>query len=538
LARSLDPGLFQGARLYTGSSGGLDAPIAGSLSLQTPRRGFSSALSIDSLGAVDFRTRNAAAKQSLSFSSQTTTGTFKYLDTQGTPFNRRDDVWSIRRNNDGARAGMLWRQALTQRIKVQFLATHLSGGVAGSIDRPLLAVRESEALQLVHLNWGLGQPNNRHWFDFSLFRRQHRLEDQDAEFSGLAGLEPRSSQERALLQWRYKAQKSNYGFEWRSRVFADQIQRQPNPRLSVAAGQRGLMRVGASLRGGQRTGLHGLAWLSGGQVTDHLQALVDQLPEALKNSAQRSPEPDWAPGLSLAYASLLRLRFIAGLRRPSVLELIGQHGGLRGNPTLRAERSWNLDLRSRWVRSIIALQFDAYARKIDELIDWSATSFGRAMPVNRAEVEIIGAQLKARLILGAFRLQSAYRYQDEWAKDSSQAPQAKRLSGSAKHRLDLRALYRKQKWRWGLGFQAQSQRFLDAANLRALDSAPELHLLLAWQPQKSLTIRLQLFNATHPETADLTLWPGGYTRPVAHQDRWGQALPGRRLELGIQLMEL
>ena len=535
--RSLDPGLFQGARLYAASSAGLDAPIAGGLALKSPTRGFFSELKIDTLGALGLRVRKATSKQGISFSSQINPGVFRYLDTQGTAFNGQDDTWARRKNNDAARAGLLWHQRLSHGLQLRVLAAHLSGGVSGSADRPLLAVREREALQLMHFDWRLGSKKNRHWVDLSLMNRHHRLADPQAEFSGLAGLQPASEQGRVVLQWRFKNQQTNHGFETRARLFADRINRRPNATTSSATGQRFLARIGASIRRGDRSNFHGLAWISAGQVNDQLQPLIDQLPEALKNAAQTSIKPDWAPGLSLAYASLIRLRLIGGLRRPSVLERVGQHGGLRGNPALRSEQSWSADARWRWPRPSSLIQVDLYARKSTDLIDWSATSFGRAMPVNRARVEIAGAQLKGRLLIARIELKGAYRWQGEWAKDSVQDQRPKRLSGSAEHRLSFVASHRLRSWRWGFGLLAQSQRFLDAANLRALSHTPELQFLVARQFFKGLELRAQLFNASDQKHAHLTLLPGNHTSLVARQDRWGQVLPGRRLELSLRMTE-
>ncbi len=533
--RSLDPGLFQGARLYTASSEGVDAPIAGGLSLTSPTRGFAAALTTDSHQAFGFRFRHATAKQALSFSSQNNPGAFRHLNTQGTLYNEQDDTWSVRRNNDAGRAGLLWRQRLANGLQLHALVTHLSGGVSGRADRPLLAVREREAIQLMHLNWRLPSKAHKQWVDVSVMTRQHRLRDPRAELTGLAGLQPQSEQARLTLKWRYKLTRHWGGIEGRARLLGDQIQRRPNPTTTTAKGQRIGGRIATSLRLGTRQRWHGLAWLSLGQHVDDLEALIAQLPESLQNTTPSNNALDWAPGLSLAYGANLRLRLLAGLRQPSILERVGQHGGLRGNPALRPEQSWTLDARVRRVRQNSHFQVDLYQRQSTNLIDWSATSFGRAMPVNRAIVDLLGAQVTAGFKQRSWHFQGAYRWQGEWAKDSAQAMQNRRLAGSAEHRGNLSSFYQRDDWRLGVGVSIQSRRFLDVANLRAINTPPELNIILARTIAKAVTYRVQLMNVLDHTTADLELLPNNHQTVVARQDRWGQVLPGRRLEFSLQL---
>ncbi len=535
--RSLDPGLFQAARLYDASSEGLDAPIAGGLSLSSPTRGFSAAVNTDSLQGFGVRLRHATAKRSLSFSSQNHPGDFTYLNTRGTNYNTSDDGWDRRRNNDAARAGLLWRQRLTQRLQLHLVATHLNGGISGSADRPLLAVREREALQLMHLRWRLTTAPHRQWLDASLMTRQTRLTDPGAELTGLDGLEPISEQARLTLQWRYKKLSNWGGFEGRGRLLLDQIQRRPNPLHAAAQGERFGGRIGASIRLGASTRWHGLAWVSAGQRIDALDDLIAQLPEALQNTTTSNNAPDWAPGLSLAFASKIRLRLLAGLRQPSMLERVGQHGGLRGNPTLKPEQGWTVDGRLRHDMSAVQLQLDLYHRQSTDLIDWSATSFGRAMPINRALVDLTGAQFMARFKRASWSLQGAYRWQGEWAKDSADDRESKRLAGSAEHRGRVIAWYRRHTWRFGAGLMMQSQRFLDAANSRAIRARPEVNLILAHRATKAIDLRLQLMNALDHQTVALHLLPNNHSAVVARQDRWGQVLPGRRLELSLQVKD-
>ena len=159
--------------------------------------------------------------------------------------------------------------------------------------------------------------------------------------------------------------------------------------------------------------------------------------------------------MSLSITPSARLRLIAGHRPPTLLERVGQHGGLRGNPALRPERSWTLD--GRMIRRIATLELrgSSYARRSVDLIDWNATSFGRHAPINRALVTIAGVNVSARWRTQEIDTRLAYRWQGEWALtacsiSSLSACQAAQSTSGAGPVLDPKA------WRVGVGLDAKA----------------------------------------------------------------------------------
>lgn len=533
--RSIDPHLLGGLTAFSSSGASLDAPIAGEMALRTAQKGHRLALKWDQFNQRSAHLSSRYGGRSLSLAIHQTPGIFRYLDPRGTTRDASDDQWVKRSNNDARRAGVLWRESFGKGFVARFLITSLAGGVPGTGSRALRRVREEERLQLAHVSWQA--PRGAYRVDLSALQRAQKLDDPTGEFSGLLGLQPRSVGQRVYLSARQKKRGGTIAYEWTGRGFIDRLNRRPGPTLDPASGYRIQGQAGATIQLWLHPKWRVDSWVMLGQSHESSQDLIDQLPESLQNQTVSPSMSIWSPGLSLDYRQRMRLRLIAGRRAPTLLERIGQHGGLRGNPELKAERSWTLDFKLKNETKNWRFVADSYVRQSTDLIDWTSTSFGRAMPINRARVQIAGLHLKNQLMLKQLLVSAAYRWQGEWAQDSDLDTQYKRLSGSPEHRLRVITQWQTKPWKAGLNLEFKSARFLDAANLRRIESSPEVNVLIERRWAQGWSIKTQLFNVTNIEQSRLAMLPGNMVVDVPRQDRWGHPLPGRRLQFGISYQE-
>jgi hypothetical protein len=530
--RSLDPRLFGAASLFVAGSSGIEAPMGGELALKSrggPR--FLAQIGIRSFGGVSMLMKNRNAKSSIAFSSQNTDGDFGYFDHRGTHFISSDDRWIKRRNNDSAQAGLRLQRRLTKNLNLSLLVSDLRGGIAGTGNRPMMAVREQESLRMLHAQWATFK-KIRQRIDFSILQGHNRLDDPLGEFSGLLGLQPKTRKNRGLIQWYILKNAQNYGFELKARLIAQRLTRHAGPLSQSTHGDRLLARLGASCRIGKKGPLYGVIWASAGLARDKLQDLVDALPERLQNEGLVDAPLSFSPALSLHYHHS-RLRLIAAERAPSVIERVGQHGGLRGNPSLRPERSLTLDFKQVLKAGKNRITMSFFAKNSQNLIDWTATSFGRALPVNRAKVQLLGSSFYGKYSKGPMALSAWYRWQREWVNDGFL--QSARLAASPEHSGVVNLSIKYKKWALVQQLSARSAIYLDAANLRQLSSKPELNIVAYYQIKKALKLVLGVYNLLDEQQANLSL--SGNPKPVLVpiQDRWGQALPGRSFRLALEL---
>lgn len=530
--RSLDPRLFGSASLFVAGSSGIEAPIGGELALKGaagPR--FTAQIGLRSFGGISLLMKNRNAKGEIAFSNRNTKGNFPYFDHRGTHFIGSDDRWIKRRNNDSAQAGLRLQRRLAKNLKLSLLLSDLRGGIAGTGNRPLVAVREQESLRMLHAQWSPSK-ELRQRIDISILQRYNRLDDPLGEFSGLLGLQPKTRQDQSLIQWKGIKKSLDYGFELKARLIAQRLTRQAGPSAQIMHGDRLLMRLGGSYRIGRKRQFHGIIWASAGRAHDRLQALVDALPERLQNEGLVDAPLSLSPALSLHYHGS-RVRLIAAERAPSVLERVGQHGGLRGNPSLRPERSLSLDFKQTINADKNRLSMSFFARNSQDLIDWTATSFGRAMPINRAHVQLLGSSLHGQYSKGPLALTAWYRWQREWVNDGFL--QNARLAASPEHSGSINLSLKHEKWALVQQLSARSSIYLDAANLRQLTSKPELNIVVYYQILGALRLIFSVHNLLNEQQANLSLFANPKPVLVPIQDRWGQALPGRSFRLAIEV---
>ena len=533
--RSLDPHLFGRLTAFASTGSGLDAPIGGELALKSLKRNHQLKVTIDNHFEQGMHVSTRSAKRSLSLSTHQTTGRFPYFDDRGTRWITNDDRWVYRSNNDARRTGFLWREQFSPQIVGRIMVSTINGGIPGTGSRPLRSVREREDLQLTHVSWQSSNGVNR--LDLSLLQRQQELDDPKAEFSGLFGLQPRSLGRRLFAGWRRKVFNAKYAYEIQTRGLIDGLSRRPGPTLSAATGYRFKGQMGATLSAKINPRWTVESWAMVGQVYDETTQLIEQLPEALRPTDTQPINWIWAPGLSLNHSQRFRLRIISGQRAPSLFERVGQHGGLKGNPELKAERSWTID--SHYIHRVRnrRLQLHIFTRQSTDLIDWTATSFGRAMPINRARAHIAGLRLSGSFRHAPFQSRIDYRWQGEWVQDSVLDQQYKRLISSPEHHARWISYWTNQPWRLGFGFSMKSNTYLDAANLRAMDAKPELSLVAERRINRYTQLSIQCLNLTNNQQTQLTLLPSQHRAKVPYQDRWGHPLPGRRIQVGFVIKD-
>jgi outer membrane cobalamin receptor len=229
----------------------------------------------------------------------------------------------------------------------------------------------------------------------------------------------------------------------------------------------------------------------------------------------------------------------SGKRHPTALERVGQHGGLQGNPKLRAEQAINADIGAKFGTKKRRIIISLYGRSAKDLIDWTSTSFGRAKPVNRAQVELVGLRISARHHSRYLSLSGAARWQEEWAREAAQATRTQRLVSSPRGAARLTAWWRRNSWGFGMMAAARSSIFLDPANLRTLGGQVLLSAALerSLDQKKGHLIRLSIENLLDQQTVMASRNPGGFLARLPLQDRWGQPLPGRVISVALILKE-
>jgi iron complex outermembrane receptor protein len=122
-------------------------------------------------------------------------------------------------------------------------------------------------------------------------------------------------------------------------------------------------------------------------------------------------------GAALALGPRWTMRGSAGsfFRPPSLVELFGDRGALRGNPRLASERGRAIELgvARRTLRQRLGIEAVGFARKTDDLIVLEPQSQGVLVPRNLAQVEVAGIELDLSARVGhGLRVDAALTLQD------------------------------------------------------------------------------------------------------------------------------
>ncbi len=156
-----------------------------------------------------------------------------------------------------------------------------------------------------------------------------------------------------------------------------------------------------------------------------------------------------SPSLGLRYlvSDTVTLRANAGryVRTPEMTELFGDHGNMIGNPGLREETAYNVDLGvtaivtgKRWV-DLFRLDVVGFAGLVNDLISLEKNSQSTIRPVNIEEARVVGAELAVRIhAFDHFGLSGNYTLFHGVNRSNIAIYEGKQLPGRAPHQVYAR----------------------------------------------------------------------------------------------------
>lgn len=228
-------------------------------------------------------------------------------------------------------------------------------------------------------------------------------------------------------------------------------------------------------------------------------------------------------------------------RAPTLPELYGDRGFVRGNATLRTERALNGDtgvvlhrtgavLRGR-------LELVGYVRDVRDLIAWVQVNRASFRAYNVSAAVVRGIEVQGRLAWGHHvELVVSYAHTDARVADGVPVVSGRRVPGVPAHDLFVAVTGRwAQRYLGSLALRTDlsfvSEAWLEETNLATL-VVPARTLLgasLTWEPSfvHGLSLGLSVSNLFDVRTVSRTLSDGVVTAPVL--DFLGYPLPGRAL---------
>lgn len=234
-------------------------------------------------------------------------------------------------------------------------------------------------------------------------------------------------------------------------------------------------------------------------------------------------------------------------RAPTLPELYGDRGFIRGDASLRPERAWHADLgavltvaRGAWrARAELA----GYVRSVDDMIALVQVNRSRFQPVNLGAVRVAGVEAQARVAWGrALRLTASYALVDARIVDAS-ALDGNRVPGVPLHDLyasleGTLAPRRVGPIALGANVSYVSEAFLDETNdpVAAMPARALVGASASWSPAfaRWLSLGVSVTNLFDQRTATRTL-PDGSEGRVPLQDYFGYPLPGRSVFASLTL---
>ncbi len=232
-------------------------------------------------------------------------------------------------------------------------------------------------------------------------------------------------------------------------------------------------------------------------------------------------------------------------RAPTLPELYGDQGFIRGNAGLVPERAWGADAGAVFTARAGAWRVRAevagYARAVDEMIALVQVNRERFEPVNFGVARVLGVEAQARVAWGRrARLTASYALVDARIVDASG------VGGNRVPGVPLHDLYASAEGTLapravgpitlGLNVSYVSEAFLDATNDPTV-AAPARALVgasAAWSPAfaRALSLGVTVTNLFDQRTATRTLLDGSQGRmPI--QDYLGYPLPGRAVFVSL-----
>lgn len=220
-------------------------------------------------------------------------------------------------------------------------------------------------------------------------------------------------------------------------------------------------------------------------------------------------------GLKLALTPGLSWRGNAGrfFRPPTLIELFGDTGVIRGNPRLRPELGYTWDAgltwEKRWPGPLRRALVEAvyFENRFEDLVVFLQNAQGAAIAENLAAATVRGVELSMALELGlGLALSGAYTFQRALS-ESPDATQGKLLPGRPQHKVSARMSFTRGDWRVFYDLLVIDGNFVDRLN-RVLLDARVLHAAgFAWRAFPALTVSGEVQNFTDNRAVDLYRFP-------------------------------
>jgi iron complex outermembrane receptor protein len=220
-------------------------------------------------------------------------------------------------------------------------------------------------------------------------------------------------------------------------------------------------------------------------------------------------------GLRLGLATGLALRGSAGrfFRAPTLTELFGDTGLVRGNPDLRPEQGLSLDAGLTWeVRDLgpvkrLFAEAVYFESRLSDLIIFQLGAQGAAVAENQAAAMIRGVEVSTQLDLAlGLTASGAYTFQRA-RSDSDDATLGKLLPGRPQHKVSARGAFTRGDWRVFYELLILDGNYVDRQNRVLLDARVLHGAGVSWRALPELTVSAELLNFTDNRAVDLYRFP-------------------------------
>ena len=457
---------------------------------------------------------------------------FRFLDDNGTEYNKNDDVLSHRQNGDFVSSGLLGKWAHRTRGNLQVSVNQnlfwkhqgLPGISNNQSKEARLNLFRSLTELMLEAPGFLGRFSMRQTLFFS-----HKAEsfiDREGEVG--VGREDNRYQTRST-GWRGRGQTvlglnhsaaletSVRRESYLPKAYLQQVQQFESDRWIVAG------RAGADWLLPGRRGI----FSSSASVEHQRSHTYEESPFKFSTLA-----PDTTTGRTLVNLRAgLRLDISPGVflkanlgrsrRAPGFYELFGDRGGVIGNTDLVPERgvTWDAGFRAQWEEPDVLVEAAYFDQRYTDLIQFVQFSqgVGRAQNIGKARVRGVETMASTRWF-GRWELSGNYTFQR--AIDDSDVPhqRGKVLPNRAQHEVHVHSGLTAGSWLGFYDYTFDGGNFLDRANLRPVPSRHIHNLGLRRRLGRAVDVTLETRNLLDNQVAD----------------QWGYPLPGRSYFVTVQ----
>jgi iron complex outermembrane receptor protein len=200
-------------------------------------------------------------------------------------------------------------------------------------------------------------------------------------------------------------------------------------------------------------------------------------------------------------------------RVPTLTELFGDTGLIRGNPLLRPELGYTFDAGFTFEHRTKGLVRRLFAEAVyfeshfEDLILFSLNAQGVAIADNLSAAVVRGVELQTALALElGLSVSAGYTFQRA-ESDAPDRTQGKLLPGRPEHKLTARGSYERGSWRLFYELIAISGNFIDRFERVALDSRILHSAGVAWRALRPFTVSAEIQNFTDNRAVDLYRFP-------------------------------